>query len=105
MKKLIFILIAAVLFTTTACAAGNKTTTSKGVLPMKLNIQIDNGTSKHTITATLYDNSSSKALIELLSYATGNSSEGIRITFQRKDISDKRFVIITLVEAPHCCRY
>ena len=65
MKKLISILIAAVLFTETACAAGNKTST-KGVLQMKLNIQIDNGTSKHTLTATLYDNSSSRALVELL---------------------------------------
>ena len=33
---------------------------------MKLNIQIDNGTNKHTLTATLYDNSSSRALVELL---------------------------------------
>ena len=33
---------------------------------MKLNIQIDNGTIKHTLTATLYDNSSSRALVELL---------------------------------------
>ena len=66
MKKLISILLTAVFFTTTACAAGNKTTTSKGVLPMKLNIQIDNGTSKYTLTATLYDNSSSRALVELL---------------------------------------
>ena len=76
MKKLISFLIAAVLFTTTACAAGNKvvstpstgTTTdnTKGVLQMKLNIQIDNGTSKHNLTATLYDNSSSRALVELL---------------------------------------
>ena len=73
MKKLISFLIAAVLFTTTACAAGNKevstgstTDNTKGVLPMKLNIQIDNGTSKHNLTATLYDNSSSRALVELL---------------------------------------
>ena len=65
MKKLISILIAAVILTTTACAAGTKTST-KGVLPMKLNIQIDNGTNKHTLTATLYDNSSSRALVELL---------------------------------------
>ena len=65
MKKLISILIAAILFTTTACAAGGKTST-KGVLQMKLNIQIDNGTNKHTLTATLYDNSSSRALVELL---------------------------------------
>ena len=65
MKKLISFLIAAVLFTTTACAAGGKPST-KGVLPMKLNIQIDNGTNKHTLTATLYDNSSSRALVELL---------------------------------------
>ena len=65
MKKLISILIAAILFTTTACAAGGKTST-KGVLQMKLNIQIDNGTSKHNLTATLYDNSSSRALVELL---------------------------------------
>ena len=65
MKKLISILIAAIFFTTTACAAGGKTS-SKGVLPMKLNIQIDNGTNKHTLTATLYDNSSSRALVELL---------------------------------------
>ena len=36
---------------------------------MKLNIQIDNGTSKHTLTATLYDNSSSRALVELLQKA------------------------------------
>ena len=65
MKKLISILIAAVILTTTACAAGTKTST-KGVLQMKLNIQIDNGTSKHNLTATLYDNSSSRALVELL---------------------------------------
>lgn len=36
---------------------------------MKLNIQIDNGTSKHELTANLYDNSSSKALAELLQKA------------------------------------
>ena len=65
MKKLFSILIVAVLLITTACAADANRTT-KGVLSMKLNIQIDNGTSKHTLTATLYDNSSSKALIELL---------------------------------------
>ena len=65
MKKLISFFIAAVILTTTACAAGTKTST-KGVLPMKLNIQIDNGTSKHNLTATLYDNSSSRALVELL---------------------------------------
>ena len=65
MKKLISILIVAILFITTACAAGGKTST-KGVLQMKLNIQIDNGTSKHNLTATLYDNSSSRALVELL---------------------------------------
>ena len=68
MKKLISILIAAVILTTTACAAGGKTS-SKGVLPMKLNIQIDNGTSKHNLTATLYDNSSSRALVELIQKA------------------------------------
>ena len=68
MKKLISILIAAILFTTTACAAGGKPST-KGVLPMKLNIQIDNGTSKHNLTATLYDNSSSRALVELIQKA------------------------------------
>ena len=50
-----------------ACAAGNNTAaTTKGALPMKLYIQIDNGTNKHTLTATLYDNSSSRALVELL---------------------------------------
>ena len=50
-----------------ACAAGNNTAaTTKGVLPMKLNIQIDNGTSKHSLTATLNDNSSSRALVEFL---------------------------------------
>ena len=37
---------------------------------MKLNIQIDNGTNKHTLTATLYDNSSSRALVELLQKGT-----------------------------------
>ena len=68
MKKLISFLIAAVLFTTTACAAGGKPST-KGVLPMKLNIQIDNGTGKHNLTATLYDNSSSRALVELIQKA------------------------------------
>ena len=36
---------------------------------MKLNILIDNGTSKHELTATLYDNSSSRALVELLQKA------------------------------------
>ena len=52
---------------TIAFAAGNNTSTpTKGVLPMKLNIQVDNGTSKHELTATLYDNSSSRALVDLL---------------------------------------
>ena len=36
---------------------------------MKLNIQIDNGTNKHTLTATLYDNSSSRALGKLIQKA------------------------------------
>ena len=73
MKKLISILISILLLTAIACAAGNKlvstsstTPETKGILPMKLNIQIDNGTDKHTLTATIYDNSSSQALVELL---------------------------------------
>ena len=67
MKRLISILFPAILVIAMAYAAGNSTaTTTKGVLPMKLNIQIDNGTSKHTLTATLYDNSSSRALVDLL---------------------------------------
>ena len=67
MKRLISILFPAILAIAMACAAGNNTAaTTKGVLPMKLYIQIDNGTSKHTLTATLNDNSSSRALIELL---------------------------------------
>ena len=73
MKKLTSIILGTVLFVATVCAAGNKvdstgsnTPETKGVLPMKLNIQIDNGTSKHTLTATLYDNSSSRALVDLL---------------------------------------
>ena len=67
MKRLISILFPAILVIAMACAAGNSTAaTTKGVLPMKLNIQIDNGTSKHTLTATLNDNSSSRALVELL---------------------------------------
>ena len=60
-------ILAALLLSAAVCAAGNKTSpTAKGVLPMKLSIQIDNGTSKHTLTATLNDNSSSRALVELL---------------------------------------
>ena len=67
MKRLISILFPAILAIAMACAAGNNTAaTTKGVLPMKLYIQIDNGTSKHTLTATLYDNSSSRALVDLL---------------------------------------
>ena len=67
MKRLISILFPAILAIAMACAAGNNTAaTTKGVLPMKLNIQIDNGTSKHTLTATLYDNSSSRTLVDLL---------------------------------------
>ena len=67
MKRLISILFPAILAITMACAAENSTAaTTKGALPMKLYIQIDNGTSKHTLTATLYDNSSSRALVELL---------------------------------------
>ena len=67
MKRLISILFPAILVIAMACAAGNSTAaTTKGALPMKLYIQIDNGTSKHTLTATLYDNSSSRALVELL---------------------------------------
>ena len=67
MKRLISILFPAILAIAMACAAGNNTAaTTKGVLPMKLYIQIDNGTSKYTLTATLNDNSSSRALLELL---------------------------------------
>ena len=67
MKRLISILFPAILAIAMACAAGNNTAaTTKGVLPMKLYIQIDNGTSNHTLTATLYDNSSSRALVDLL---------------------------------------
>ena len=67
MKRLISILFPAILAIAMACATGNNTAaTTKGVLPMKLNIQIDNGTSKHTLSATLNDNSSSRALVELL---------------------------------------
>ena len=67
MKRLISILFPAILAIAMACAAGNNTAaTTKGALPMKLNIQIDNGTSKHTLAATLYDNSSSHALVDLL---------------------------------------
>lgn len=67
MKRLISILFPAILVIAMACAAGNNTAaTTKGAHPMKLYIQIDNGTSKHTLTATLYDNSSSHALLELL---------------------------------------
>ena len=67
MKRLISILFPEILAIAMACAAGNNTAaTTKGALPMKLYIQIDNGTSKYTLTATLYDNSSSHALLELL---------------------------------------
>ena len=67
MKRLISILFPAILVIAMACAAGNNTAaTTKGALPMKLYIQIDNGTSKHSLTATLYDNSSSRALVDLL---------------------------------------
>ena len=62
MKKIVLIALAAFLFTTTACATGNKTS-SKGVRSMKLYIQIDNGKTKHELTATLYDNSSSPTFI------------------------------------------
>ena len=67
MKKLILILFTAILVMSMAFAAGkNISATTKGVLPMKLNIQIDNGTSKRALTATLYDNSSSRVLVDLL---------------------------------------
>ena len=67
MKKLISILITTVILLTNACAAGSKTSTGeKGVLPVKLNIQINNGTSTRELTAALCDNSSSRALVELL---------------------------------------
>ena len=67
MKRLISILFPTILVIAMACAAGNNTAaTTKGVLPMKFNIQIDNGTSKHSLTATLNDNSSSRALVEFL---------------------------------------
>ena len=65
MKKLILTMVALLLFATTICAADTKTS-AKGVLPMKLNIQIDNGKSKHELTASLYDNSSARALLELV---------------------------------------
>ena len=64
-KRNAIILFTTIILTAMAFAAGRKTS-EKGVLPMKVNIQIDNGVSKSTLTATLYDNSSSRALVELL---------------------------------------
>ena len=61
MKKIALMAFAVFALAVPAIAKENK-----GILPMKLNIQIDNGTSKHTLTATLNDNSSSSALVELL---------------------------------------
>jgi len=61
MKKIALMAFAVFALAVPAIAKENK-----GILPMKLNIQIDNGKSKHTLTATLNDNSSSRALMELL---------------------------------------
>jgi len=58
--------IALMAFAVFALAVAAVAKENKGVLPMKLNIQIDNGTSKHSLTATLNDNSSSRALVEFL---------------------------------------
>ncbi len=73
MKKSVLVLLTAILLATTACASGNtdnadsssSTTTTSSITEesdMKITIQV-NGT---TLNANLYDNSSAKALFELL---------------------------------------
>ena len=79
MKKTILLLLASIIFTSTACATGNSSInkTAKGELSVKLKIQITNDKSEsHGLTATLYDNSSARALVELLQ--KGNVTLGMR---------------------------
>ena len=75
--------IALIAFAVFALAVASVAKENKGVLPMKLYIQIDNGTSKHTLTATLYDNSSSHALLELLQKANSQSKCTITAILRR----------------------
>ena len=74
MKRLISIILTAILFATTACTMDSKTSSDTGELSeMKIKIEIisdqpngQTGSGSHTLTATLADNSSSRAFYELL---------------------------------------
>lgn len=67
MKKIISIFALLGFFTMTACAGGNnKASTEKGEATMKIQIEITSESGKHTLTATLENNSSAVAFYELL---------------------------------------
>lgn len=67
MKRLISIILSAILFVV-ACADGNgaKSSGAGSFSEMKIKIDIKSESGKHTLTATLNDNSSSRALAEIL---------------------------------------
>ncbi len=69
MKKNFILFICLILFVTSACANGNSSSRSSGTLglsDMKMKIEITSDSGSHTLTATLADNSSSRAFYELL---------------------------------------
>ena len=73
MKKLISLILIAILFTTAADATGNKETSTisntnktEVISDMKMKIEITSDSGYHTLTATLANNSSARAFYELL---------------------------------------
>ena len=69
--KRFFLFYMILLLASHVCAFGTNNVTisnksSKGNLSVKLNIKINNGKSTHLLSATLYDNSSSRALVAFI---------------------------------------
>lgn len=70
MKKAISIFLSLFLVAATACAKGTgSNATPQGESQMKIKIDITSDTGKHSLTATLIDNSSARAFYELLQKA------------------------------------
>ena len=66
MKKLILLNFVAFLLMWMACAAETEANRTQGASTMEITIHITSETGEYSLTATLYDNSSSRALFELL---------------------------------------
>ena len=71
MKKSILFIVTFLFVSLSCSATGEKHSTQKGEA-MKIQIQIQSGSEKHKLTATLDDNSSAKAFYELLQKGHGH---------------------------------